>query len=86
MRTCHVPNCGKRYYARRSCQAHYAKFKREGNLPPRLDPQTPEQRFWEKVDKSGDCWTWTAATNQYGYGVFRASHKELPRASVFVRA
>ena len=28
---------------------------------------TPEQRFWRKVDKSGDCWLWTGATT-YGYG------------------
>jgi hypothetical protein len=27
------------------------------------------QRFWSKVDKSGDCWEWTAATIG-GYGSF----------------
>jgi len=27
-----------------------------------------ETRFWEKVDKSGDCWVWTAGTTTYGYG------------------
>lgn len=27
------------------------------------------QRFWDKVDKSGDCWEWTSALNN-GYGVF----------------
>lgn len=26
-------------------------------------------RFWSKVDKTGDCWLWTAARNG-GYGVF----------------
>ena len=25
------------------------------------------ERFWAKVDKSGDCWEWTA-TKSYGYG------------------
>lgn len=30
-------------------------------------------RFWEKVDKSGDCWIWTAATDKDGYGVTRLS-------------
>ena len=29
-----------------------------------------EQRFWSKVDV-GDCWQWTAVTNQEGYGRFR---------------
>ena len=38
--------------------------------------KTPEQRFWEKVDKSlgrgpnGDCWLWTASLNEKGYGRF----------------
>lgn len=27
-------------------------------------------RFWEKVDKSGDCWIWMAARNKGGYGQF----------------
>lgn len=26
------------------------------------------ERFWEKVDKSGECWVWTAATFKGGYG------------------
>lgn len=25
-------------------------------------------RFWAKVDKSGDCWIWTASRNDQGYG------------------
>ena len=28
------------------------------------------ERFWAKVDKSGDCWDWTGAAVN-GYGVFR---------------
>lgn len=33
-----------------------------------------ESRFWEKVDVRGadDCWPWTAATNEHGYGVMRS--------------
>jgi hypothetical protein len=27
-----------------------------------------EERFWEKVDKSGDCWEWTAGRIPSGYG------------------
>jgi hypothetical protein len=30
---------------------------------------TLANRFWAKVDKSGDCWTWTAGTNDKGYGI-----------------
>lgn len=29
-----------------------------------------QERFWEKVDRTGPCWLWTAATCD-GYGYFR---------------
>lgn len=28
------------------------------------------ERFWSKVDKAGECWTWIAAKNPKGYGLF----------------
>jgi len=40
-------------------------------------------RFWPKVDKSGDCWVWTAGTSRDGYGIIRA---RVDRAWVTVRA
>ncbi|MDP2607272.1 MAG: HNH endonuclease [Deltaproteobacteria bacterium] len=33
------------------------------------------ERFWEKVDQSGDCWVWTAATDKDGYGIFQLEGK-----------
>lgn len=27
-------------------------------------------RFWSKVDKSGECWVWTAHRRHHGYGAF----------------
>ena len=33
------------------------------------------QRFWSKVDKSGECWIWKASTNRTGYGQFRFEGK-----------
>jgi len=35
------------------------------------EPLPVEDLFWSKVDKSGDCWTWRAATYSSGYGTFR---------------
>jgi hypothetical protein len=34
------------------------------------------ERFWAKVDKSGDCWQWTAALNSAGYGKFSVGSKQ----------
>lgn len=31
---------------------------------------TANDRFWAKVDASGDCWEWTAAITADGYGNF----------------
>lgn len=33
---------------------------------------TPEERFWEKVDKRGDdeCWPWMASCSAFGHGQF----------------
>lgn len=28
-------------------------------------------RFWSKVDKTGECWIWTAYRNKGGYGTYR---------------
>lgn len=30
---------------------------------------TVAERFWSKVDKTGDCWLWTAGVDSAGYGV-----------------
>lgn len=39
-----------------------------------------EERFWEKVDTTGDCWIWTASICGGGYGKFWLGDK-LWRAS-----
>lgn len=37
-----------------------------------MKTRTPlAERFWSKVDKSGDCWLWTGATTFGGYGVIQ---------------
>jgi hypothetical protein len=38
-------------------------------------------RFWSKVDKSEDCWEWTAAKTSKGYGKF-----SLPEAGKWALA
>lgn len=41
------------------------------------------KRFWDKVDKSGDCWEWTACKNNAGYGNFKIGGRVV-NASRFV--
>lgn len=36
-----------------------------------------EERFWSKVDKSGECWEWLASKNHKGYGQFPCSGKNM---------
>lgn len=45
--------------------AHYA--------PRRRRPLA--ERFWEKVDQSGDCWLWLGSCAPNGYGHFGIDHK-----------
>lgn len=33
------------------------------------------QRFWDKVDKTTDCWNWTGALRKNGYGCVKYNGK-----------
>lgn len=49
----------------------------------------PEERFWSKADKSGECWLWTSAIGDDGYGLFgvyRAEHRRMFGATRTMRA
>jgi len=35
------------------------------------------KRFWSKVDKTGECWLWTASTTYNGYGQFAIESKPI---------
>lgn len=32
-------------------------------------------RFWQKVDKTGECWNWTAFISKKGYGLFSVKNR-----------
>ena len=38
--------------------------------PSGMQGLSVEERFWAKVDKSGECWLWTAGGDADGYGSF----------------
>ena len=52
------------------CVKHYDRWVQR--TPKDQRPIAPRaiRRFWDHVDKSGDCWQWTGATNAKGYGVW----------------
>lgn len=66
---CSVEGCSERARARGYCDPHYNKWRKYGD-PTRSKPTTQE-RFWAKVDKSGECWRWTGTRTQDGYGRMR---------------
>lgn len=41
------------------------------------------ERFWDKVDKSGECWVWTASLRHGGYGQFNTGNGQIVRAHRF---
>ena len=46
--------------------------------------KTTEERYWEKVDKTGECWLWTASCDSSGYGQFwRDGGMVLPHRLAF---
>jgi hypothetical protein len=70
-RICTIPDCGKPHHARGWCKIHYERWRKHG----RVTLPSKEERFWSRVDKSGDCWLWTASRDYKGYGQFRLDGK-----------
>ena len=64
---CAFDGCSKPVVARALCSGHYQQSKR-GPLKPLNYGPPIEERFWEKVNKTSDCWIWTGwLCNGYGY-------------------
>lgn len=79
---CIHPGCGEpKGKALGFCNAHYLRRSRGRDMdkPVRKHNATDEERFWPKVDRSGDCWLWTAAMAGDGnaYGVFRMGGRNV---------
>lgn len=50
---------------RRGCKHICCSVLCKGRVWSRKDPKV---LFWEKVDKSGNCWIWQGSVNKEGYG------------------
>lgn len=72
--------CGKSFssyhlpqkYCSRWCAAHSKKLKSVLENKKELLAQNFQNHFWERVEKTGDCWVWTGAITRAGYGWVRA--------------
>lgn len=74
-RLCSVETCNRKHAANGFCAKHGLRFKQHGNPLLTLKNvgvgETPEEKFWSKVDKSkgeNQCWEWQAAKDKDGYG------------------
>ena len=45
-----------------------------------MKTQTVEDRFWKRVDKTGECWEWVPSRWRLDYGLFRVSRERTVRA------
>lgn len=80
---CSVEGCGRPYLARGYCTRHWKRW-RNGQDPTTKSfrEKTVEERFWERVDKSGpdDCWMWTGntrGTKPLMYGILSIDHRGI---------
>lgn len=67
-RTCFIDGCAGKVHAKGLCPKHYQRMRLNGDAQT-TKHQTVTERFWNKVDSRGSCWTWTGAINVNGYGV-----------------
>jgi hypothetical protein len=68
-RICLEPDCGRAVQARDRCHKHYVQWYRDGGSET-IVRRTFEERFWSYVRPAEalECWEWTGARNQFGYG------------------
>jgi hypothetical protein len=70
-RVCSIDDCDRPMKARGWCKMHWHRWYVYGETcRPAEIPARWQARFWSKVERSEGCWTWTANTNQSGYGMF----------------
>lgn len=76
MKTCAVPDCGKKHHAHGYCNAHAKNWQRHGVAA--LPKPTLIERVMARVDKDGPvpaerpelgpCWIWTGYLMPFGHG------------------
>lgn len=72
---CGESGCSNSVRSRGVCVLHYWGSLSEGEQM--AASARAESRFWSKVDKSGECWEWTASKYGNGYGAFRGADSRV---------
>lgn len=83
--TCTVEDCGRTRHGHGLCEAHYNRLRIHGSPVAHVPvsrthdvAKSEDERFWEKVDASGDCWEWISTRNRGGYGQFHTVTRGSP--------
>lgn len=68
---CSIDGCENPSQARGWCKIHHQRWMRNGDPEVSKNHRgTPSERFWARVDQTGDCWIWTGHRDRGGYGMF----------------
>lgn len=71
LETCTFEGCDNVSSSKGICIAHKTRIDRHGTSDLALiEASRADKRFWEKVDKTGSCWNWTASLDTTGHGRF----------------
>lgn len=73
-RTCIADGCERPGLRRQMCTLHYQRIRKYGSTDLPAQPSF-EERFWSKVLKTQNCWTWTGGISE-GYGRIAVSQTE----------
>ena len=73
---CLIEDCNKEIFAKEMCGMHYYRLLRNGSTetddqPKRKGALNWQERFWGHVNKTDDCWEWTSALDNDGYGIIQ---------------
>lgn len=72
MPMCSIPKCEKPASSMGWCRMHYYRWYRHGDVHFSKHKRQPTiDRFWDRVDQSGDCWEWARGRSKAGYGVVK---------------
>lgn len=68
-KVCCVDGCESEHYGHGYCNLHYQRWRKHGDTFTTERHFTNEERFAAYTREYGDCLLWTAALDEWGYGV-----------------